>query len=179
MIQKEYFADIEAKRLTIEENTLHPRFPYACLLANIRSLYNVGSIFRSADSFRVGKLFLAGYTEKPPRKEIEKTALGATELVPWTYNITIEESIQQAKSEGYSIVAVEHTTKSVDYMSFQPVRPVCFVLGNELSGLRNEDLLLCDSAIEIPMFGVKHSLNVAVCTGIIMAHYTNFYKSSK
>lgn len=178
-MQKHYFEDIEAKRLTIEENNIRSRFPYACLLANIRSLYNVGSIFRSADSFRCGKLFLAGFTEKPPRKEIEKTALGATELVPWVYHPTIYASINAAKSEGYQIVAVEHTTNSIDYTKFKPESPVCFVMGNELTGLRNEDLTLCDLAIELPMYGVKHSLNVAVCTGIVMAHYTNFFVQNK
>lgn len=178
-MQKHYFEDIEAKRLTIEENNTSSRFPYSVLLANIRSMYNVGSIFRSADSFRCGKLFLAGYTEKPPRKEIEKTALGATELVPWEYHSTIRESINVAKSEGYQIVAVEHTTNSIDYTIFEPQKPVCFVMGNELTGLQNEDLGLCDLAIEIPMYGVKHSLNVAVCTGIIMAHYTNFFVQNK
>jgi tRNA G18 (ribose-2'-O)-methylase SpoU len=178
-MQKHYFEDIEAKRLTIEENAVLPRFPYACLLANIRSLYNVGSIFRSADSFRCGKLFLSGYTEKPPRKEIAKTALGATELVPWEYHPSVEESIVAAKNQGYSIIAVEHTTNSNDYRLFQPQKPVCFVMGNELTGLQNDDLALCDGAIEIPMYGVKHSLNVAVCTGIVMAHFTNFYANNK
>lgn len=178
-MQKQYFEDIEAKRLTIAENSVTPRFPYACLLANIRSMYNVGSIFRSADSFRCGKLFLAGFTEKPPRKEIDKTALGATQLVPWEYHSSVKESIEAAKSEGYTIVAVEHTTNSIDYTIFQPKTPVCFVMGNELTGLGNEDLALCDMAIELPMYGVKHSLNVAVCTGIVMAHYTNFFVQNK
>jgi tRNA G18 (ribose-2'-O)-methylase SpoU len=178
-MQKHYFEDIEAKRLTIEENNSAPRFPYACLLANIRSMYNVGSIFRSADSFRCGKLFLAGFTEKPPRKEIEKTALGATDLVPWVYHPSVQESMLVAKNEGYTIVAVEHTTNSIDYTTFQPKTPVCFVMGNELTGLQNEDLALCDMAIELPMYGVKHSLNVAVCTGIVMAFYTNFFVQNK
>lgn len=139
------------------------------MVHNVRSLYNVGSIFRTADSALASELVMSGYTPHPPRKEIEKTALGAVDSVPWKYYKEPSEAIEYLKSKKQKIIAVEITDKkrSYDTLQFEEF-PMCLVLGNELAGLDNEILNLCDDAVEIPMFGVKHSLNVSVATGIAL-----------
>ncbi|HEY4643156.1 MAG TPA: RNA methyltransferase [Bacteroidota bacterium] len=143
------------------------RHPIFVALDNIRSLYNVGSIFRTSDAARVEKLFLCGYTSFPPRKEIDKTALGATFSVPWEYRQNPVDVIRELKSGNVTICVLEHTTRSVPYTSVKPSDfPICLVLGNELVGVSKEVIERADMAIEIPMYGSKHSLNVAVAYGI-------------
>jgi len=153
--------EINQQRLSPEEVLNAPRFPVTVLLDNIRSLYNVGSIFRTADAARVEKLFLCGITGYPPRKEIDKTALGAVETVPWEYFPEAADVLKNLKRQNIPIVALEHTSESKSYWE-----PCCLVLGNEVWGIREELLEYADTAIEIPMFGAKHSLNASVAFGI-------------
>lgn len=136
------------------------------LLSNLRSLHNVGSIFRTADGAGVSKIFLCGETGYPPREEIAKTALGAEEAVPWEYFIDPADCIRKLKKQGVQIVALEQTKKSIDYRKFKSDRPICLVLGHEVSGVSDPLLALCDAFIEIPMRGKKQSLNVAVAFGV-------------
>lgn len=138
------------------------------VLDNIRSLNNVGSIFRSADAFGIQKIFLCGITGSPPHREIQKTALGASETIPWEYFKETLDCITCLKKDNYKIIAVEQTTQSVNIYSliFQN-QPVAFVFGNEVSGVSEEVIQTCDAAVSIRQTGSKHSLNVAVAAGIV------------
>jgi tRNA G18 (ribose-2'-O)-methylase SpoU len=141
--------------------------PIFALLDNIRSLYNVGSVFRTADGAGIAHLFLTGYTPFPPRKEIEKTALGATSSVPWSHHRDPIEAIVEARARGARICVMEHTTESQPYDRVDPTLfPLCLVVGNELTGVSPSVIAQADLALEIPMAGVKQSLNVAVAFGI-------------
>lgn len=138
------------------------------LLNNIRSLHNVGSIFRTADGAGVKKLFLCGQTGYPPREDITKTAIGAEEAVPWEYWIDAKDCIKKLlkNKKSVQLVALEQTENSQDYKKFKPKYPICLVLGHEIDGVEQGILDLCDTAIEIPMHGKKQSLNVSVAFGI-------------
>ena len=143
------------------------RLPSFALLDNIRSVWNVGSMFRTADAVGLGGLFLTGMTATPPRKDIEKTALGATLTVPWDYWQDSAEAARNIKDQGIALVALEQTSRSVDWQEFSFPFPHCFIVGHEVSGVRSEILDLADHAVEIPMAGTKQSLNVAVSFGIL------------
>lgn len=146
-----------------------PRAPVYGLLDNIRSLYNVGSIFRTSDGALIRKLFLCGYTPRPPRKEIDKTALGATSTVPWEYYRDPLEAISAAKVEGATVCVLEQTTNSQPYYDVTPSDfPLCLVVGNEITGVSPSVIRQADKAIEIPMYGTKQSLNAAVAYGIAL-----------
>ncbi len=147
-----------------------PLLPLSVVLNNIRSLYNVGSIFRTADGAGVEKLWLCGITGYPPRADISKTALGAEESMPWEYNQHAAFVLKQLKEKKYEIVLLEQTAGAIDYNDFKPKGPVCLVMGNEITGVSDDLLSLCDTAIEIEMTGVKNSLNVAVAFGIAAYH---------
>jgi tRNA G18 (ribose-2'-O)-methylase SpoU len=153
-------------------------FPVCALIENIRSLYNVGSIFRTSDGAGIEHLYLGGYTGFPPRKEISKTSLGSVDYVPWTHDSDAITLAKDIKKRGYKLIALEHTKQSVGYDAFEYDFPLCFVLGNEVEGMSQELLDLCDSAIEIPMFGKKQSLNVSVAFGIIAYHIAKQYRNS-
>ncbi|MEJ2542487.1 MAG: TrmH family RNA methyltransferase, partial [Calditrichaceae bacterium] len=155
------------------------RMPLFALIENIRSMYNVGSIFRSSDAINLSKLYLSGFTAKPPRKEIDKTALGATESVPWEYIKDPIQLIDELKNNKVEIVVVEHTDKSVNYADVQYNFPVCFIFGNEVEGVSDDIVVRADKVVELPMLGIKHSLNVAVAYGIIMYNALNQYRKSK
>ena len=159
--------EIAKKRYTVVELQNSERFPIYGLLDNIRSLYNVGSMFRSADGARCAKLFLTGYTPSPPRKEIDKTALGATESVPWQYIQSPLEAVKIIKQMGIRICVLEHTTQSRPYYELNKLEfPLCIVVGNEITGISHEIIENADMALEIPMYGMKQSLNAAVAFGI-------------
>ncbi|MFA6468370.1 MAG: RNA methyltransferase [Bacteroidota bacterium] len=161
--------EIAKNRKKLEEFPNIKRNPIYVLADNIRSLYNVGSIFRSADGALVNKLFLTGYTPVPPRKEIEKTALGSTLTVPWEYHKDPETAIQQLQEQKIKICVVELTTSSIPYYQLrQEDFPLCLVMGNEITGVSKEIIERADMAIEIPMHGLKQSLNVAVAFGIVL-----------
>ena len=169
MIKKLTYEELLQFRKNIDEAKTAKKFPISVILYNIRSLYNVGSIFRTCDSAFVSELILTGFTPFPPRKEIEKTALGATETVAWRYEKNIIDAMKFQKGKGKKIIAIEITnTKKSCFSLAEKDFPVCFVLGNELTGIDDYVLKECDDAIEIPMFGVKHSLNVAVAAGIVI-----------
>lgn len=157
-------------RISVDEFKEVEKLPIAILLDNIRSLHNVGSIFRTADAFRVEKIFLTGITGTPPHREINKTALGATESVAWEYFESPILAVQKLKMENYGILVAEQTTKSLSLQQFRPKpkHKLCVVFGNEVHGVSEEVVNMADIAIEIPQIGTKHSLNVSVCAGIVI-----------
>lgn len=160
----------ELHRLSKEEYAEAEKLPVVMVLDNIRSLSNVGAVFRSADAFRIGAVYLCGITACPPHREIHKTALGADETVDWRYFETTEAACRELKAMGYSLYAVEQVEGSVMLHDFQAKPNSAYIMGNEVEGVSEEALPFCDGAIEIPQVGTKHSLNVSVCSGIIMWH---------
>jgi tRNA G18 (ribose-2'-O)-methylase SpoU len=146
------------------------KIPVCILLDNVRSLHNVGSVFRSADSFCVEKIFLTGITGTPPHREIQKTALGATESVQWEHAESGESVARELRTAGYQIIIIEQTTTSVALQQFEPAPDTkyCLVFGNEVEGVSNEIIEHADLGIEIPQAGTKHSLNISVCAGIVL-----------
>jgi tRNA G18 (ribose-2'-O)-methylase SpoU len=168
-MQKLSHDEISKNRTKIEEIQLLQRNPIYALADNIRSLYNVGSIFRSSDGALLSKLFLTGFTPFPPRKEIEKTALGATQTVPWEYHKNPLDAVAQLKEQKIKICVLELTTKSIPHYDLTKQDfPLCLVFGNEITGVSKEIIEQADMAIEIPMYGNKQSLNVAVAYGIVL-----------
>ncbi|QOI96900.1 MAG: RNA methyltransferase [Flammeovirgaceae bacterium] len=160
----------ELGRISVDQFKDAEKLPVCIVLDNIRSLHNVGSAFRTADAFRIEKIYLTGITGTPPHREIHKTALGATESVDWEYAEKPEEAVRKLKSRGYTIVAIEQTTASqpLHQSSFVPDDRLCLVFGNEINGVSEPVIELADAAIEIPQAGTKHSLNVSVCLGIVV-----------
>jgi tRNA G18 (ribose-2'-O)-methylase SpoU len=176
-VKKLTYEEILKQRPTIEQYLKRSKNPVSVMLDNIRSLYNVGSIFRTCDAAAVDELILTGYTPHPPRKEIDKTALGATATVQWKYFEDIKEAIAEQHKKKHQVIAVELTDTARDYDSLQlNDYPLCLVLGNELTGIDDDVLELCDSAIIIPMYGVKHSLNVGVAAGIAIYEAVKYFK---
>jgi len=147
--------------------------PFIVCLNNIRSLYNVGSIFRTSDGAGVGKIWICGITGHPPNNQISKTALGAETQVPWEYREDINPLLIELKAKNYQIVLLEQTDESCIYNTFEPKSPVCLVVGNEIEGVSPTILELCDEALEIEMAGIKNSLNVSVAFGVIAYHLRN------
>lgn len=148
-----------------------PQKELVLIAHNIRSIWNVGSLFRTADAFAVSHVHLTGYTAAPPRIEITKTALGAEEWIPWSQTIDPAEVIQKRRDEGYEIVSLEITKGSKTLSEHCTEKPVCLVLGHEVLGVSDELLALSDTAVAIPMLGKKSSLNVSVAAGIALHHY--------
>jgi tRNA G18 (ribose-2'-O)-methylase SpoU len=167
-MKKLSYQEITSRRWSPKGKQNADRFPLFTLLDNIRSLYNVGAIFRTADAVRLSKLYLTGITASPPRKEIDKTALGAVNTVPWEYQSDALILIQELKQTGIRIVVLEHTSDSQPYNEFQPTYPLCLVVGNEVFGVQEKLVELADAAIEIPMYGSKQSLNVSIAYGIVI-----------
>lgn len=171
--------ELMSVRLTVEEASHTPRHPIVAILHDIRSLYNVGSIFRTADAFALERLYLCGYTPAPPRPEIAKTALGADSVVPFTVCRSAIDAISTLKQLGYHVFAAEITHASRDPRTLSSADfPLALVLGNELTGVSDELLADCDGSLEIPMYGTKHSLNVAVAAGIILSTAVNRYRDT-
>lgn len=156
----------ELSRLTAEQNRVAEKVPVVFVLDNIRSLSNVGSLFRTADSLGLQALCLCGFTGQPPNREMEKTALGATESVEWMHFPEVSDCLVHLKEKGYHLIALEQTTGSTPLNLFQANFPLAVVLGNEIHGVSEEALALVDAVVEIPQFGSKHSLNVAVSAGM-------------
>ena len=171
----------ELNRLSEEAFSQETKSPFVFVLDSIRSLNNVGSVFRTADSFSATHIYLCGVTGTPPHRDINKTALGATETVAWSHFPSIENCLEKLKEEGYFIYAIEQTHGSIDlhHIHFEADKKYAFILGNEVSGVSDEALDLVDGVIEIPQFGTKHSLNVSVTAGIIAWHYVNQNLSQK
>lgn len=159
----------EMGRLDAETLAGLPRQPLVVVLDQVRSALNVGSIFRSADAFRIASVHLCGITARPPHPEIQKTALGATESVPWTYWERTADCLLALKEPGFAIAALEQTDQSLDLARFTPPESgLVLVIGHEVKGVSDEALALCDLALEIPQAGMKHSLNAAVAAGIAL-----------
>jgi tRNA G18 (ribose-2'-O)-methylase SpoU len=165
-MKKIEYLDLINTSPSLDEITRRTRRPVKVLLDNVRSLYNVGSIFRTSDAAGVEKIFLSGITGRPPRAEIHKAALGAEHSVPWEYFENPAEIIQQLKAMGNRIVILEHTDQPKLYDKVKYEFPLCLVVGHEITGVSDEVVAMADMAIEIPMFGIKQSLNVAVAYGI-------------
>lgn len=163
----------ELNRLSVGEFKDVPKFSYCLILDDIRSLNNVGSVFRTADAFRAEKLYLCGITGTPPHRDITKTALGATESVAWVHVADAVSLVRQLQQEGWVVAALEQAEGSVLLHNFQPdpTRKYAFVLGNEVNGVSDPVLEQADLTLEIPQFGIKHSLNVSVSAGVICWHY--------
>ena len=167
----------EMGRLTLEQYAEVPKHPVVLMLHNIRSMWNVGSMFRTADAAGIDKIILSGYTATPPRKEIDKTALGAQETVVWEYHSDPLEALSVMKKSGLRIFGLEITEASRLYTSLDhTVFPLCLVVGNEVEGLENEVLAMCDEVLEIPQYGTKHSLNVAVAAGIALFEMVRVFR---
>jgi 23S rRNA (guanosine2251-2'-O)-methyltransferase len=161
----------ELNRLDVGDFKKSTKLPVILVLDNIRSLSNIGSIFRTADAFKLEGIYLCGISGRPPHREIHKTALGATETVDWKYFEKSLDAISELKSLGYSIVAVEQTDKSQMLHTFIWPNKTALVLGNEVDGVSDSVIDLIDAAVEVPQSGTKHSLNVSVCAGIVCWQY--------
>ena len=160
----------ELNRISIEEFKKSKKIPITILLENIRSAHNIGSVFRTADSFLINEIILCGISAQPPNKDIRKTALGSSESVEWKYEKNIEVAIQKLKDEGNKIISVEQTTNSISLENFKPSKnsKYAIIFGNEVNGIEQRTIDLSDMAIEIPQYGTKHSLNISVAAGIII-----------
>lgn len=171
------FDEIASRRADPKAIHSLDRLPVVALLENVRSLYNVGSIFRTSDAVALQKLVLSGFTPSPPRKEIDKTALGSTQTVPWEHRQNPLEAVGSYRSQGYRICAVELTDSGRPYDSILKTDfPLLLALGSEVTGLSSELVAACDMAVEIPMFGMKHSLNIAVAFGIVVYQLSRVWR---
>lgn len=173
-------AEISKQRSTLETIDKVDKLPVSVVLDSIRSAYNVGSIFRTSDGAMIEKLYLCGYTPCPPQKEVLKTALGSHESVQWEHVKNPKEAVLALKEKGYKIVALELTDESFPYTEI-PANdfPICLIIGNEITGVSQDLIDLCDYSIEIPQFGIKQSLNVAVAYGITVYGLRNIYDNRK
>jgi 23S rRNA (guanosine2251-2'-O)-methyltransferase len=160
----------ELGRKSVEEFRLSVKNPIVVVLENIRSAYNVGSVFRTADAFLVQGIFICGYTAYPPHKEIKKTALGAEETVTWKYFKQTAEAIEELRDQGYRIFAVEQTENScpLQQLGIESDQKLAVVFGNEVSGVEQATIAQTDGCIEIPQLGMKHSLNIATAVGVVL-----------
>jgi tRNA G18 (ribose-2'-O)-methylase SpoU len=160
----------ELGRLSTEAFEAAEKLPLVVVLDNVRSGLNVGSVFRTSDAFLVKEILLCGYTAVPPHRDVLKTALGSTESVQWRYFESTIEAVETLKKEGYAIWAVEQTEGAILLNEFQASsqKPLAIIFGNEVSGVEDHVLPLCDGAIVVPQFGTKHSLNISVCAGIVI-----------
>lgn len=163
-------ANSELERKSIEDFKQAEKTPITIILDDIRSLHNIGSVFRTADAFLIEKIYLCGITATPPNKEIHKTALGATETVAWEYAKDILEVIDTLQKENVSVMAIEQVENSISLQEFEPKsgQKYALVFGNEVKGVSQEAIKKCEGTIEIPQLGTKHSLNISVSAGIVV-----------
>jgi 23S rRNA (guanosine2251-2'-O)-methyltransferase len=160
----------ELDRKTVSDFKLADKTPIILILDDIRSLHNIGSVFRTSDAFLIEKIYLCGITATPPNKEIHKTALGATDTVTWEYAKDVLEVIAKLKAENTTVYAIEQVENAIFLDDFQPVKETKYALvfGNEVYGVSQEAIKMCDGCIEIPQLGTKHSLNISVSAGIVV-----------
>jgi len=159
----------ELNRKSVEEFKQSDKIPVIVVLENIRSAYNVGSVFRTADAFLIEAVYICGYSAQPPHKEIKKTALGAEETVSWKHFTDAAEAIAQLKNEQYEVYAVEQVENSISLEKLKPGnQKIAVVFGNEVKGVEQSTIQLCDGSIEIPQLGMKHSLNIATAAGVVL-----------
>jgi tRNA G18 (ribose-2'-O)-methylase SpoU len=160
----------ELGRKTVDQFRSSEKTPFVIVLDNVRSHSNVGSVFRTADAFLIEKIVLCGITATPPHRDIQKTALGATESVPWEYFPTTTEAVTRLKKNGYKIIGIEQVEGSLELQDFsvEEGRRYALIFGHEIKGVDQEVIDQCDKCIEIPQFGTKHSFNIAVSAGIVL-----------
>jgi len=170
----------ELNRLSIRQFKKTGKLPLTVVLDNVRSLYNIGSVFRTSDAFLIERIFLCGITACPPHRDIHKTALGATESVDWAYHKKTRQAVLGLKADEYRIIALEQTDRSVSLKDFRASKgeKYALVFGHEIRGVDQQIIDLCDMSIEIPQFGTKHSLNISVSAGIVLWHFFNDLKPS-
>lgn len=168
----------ELNRPDLQTYRAKEKLPMVVILDDIRSMHNVGAVFRTADAFLVEKIILCGITATPPHKEIRKTAIGATESVVWEYEKSVIDAIEKLKQKNYKIIGVEQTNESLQLgdFSIESNEKYALIFGNEVNGVASEVIEHCDECLEIPQEGTKHSLNISVCTGIVL---WNFFKALK
>ncbi|MCX7906538.1 MAG: RNA methyltransferase [Bacteroidetes bacterium] len=170
---------LEIRRPSLEELLRLPRHPIVLVAENIRSLHNVGSFFRTADGARIEKVYLTGFTGTPERAEVRKTALGAEASVPWEHDPDTLAVLERLRAAGYRIAALELTDRSRPYHAVRPEEfPLALVVGNELTGVSDAALQRCDFALEIPQYGIKHSLNVSVAAGVVLFTLVHLYREA-
>jgi 23S rRNA (guanosine2251-2'-O)-methyltransferase len=169
----------ELNRITVDEFKGSEKNKIIVVLDNIRSMHNVGSVFRTCDAFLVEAIFLCGFTAQPPHRDIQKTALGATETVDWIYFTETIEAVKKLKENGYAVFGIEQVENSVmlQKLHWNENDKVAIIFGNEVEGVQSEVLELCDGYIEIPQLGMKHSLNVSVSAGIVLWEFIRKIKS--
>jgi len=160
----------DLNRVSVEEFKEQDKLPVAVVLDNVRSMHNVGSVFRTGDGFAIEKLVLCGITACPPHREIEKTALGATLSVDWVHFEKTTEAIKNLRSNGYTIIAIEQAKNSTMLNTFtpDPEKKYALIFGNEVDGVSDEVMSMIDECIEIPQFGTKHSFNIVISAGIVL-----------
>ena len=168
----------ELNRVSKEEFKNIDKLPLVVVLDEVRSLYNVGSVFRSSDAFAVSAVYLCGITAVPPNAEIHKTALGAEDSVDWKYFKRTQDAVNELKADGYEVLAIEQVAHStmLQHMTLDPQKKYAIILGNEVKGVQQEVVDMCDGCIEIPQFGTKHSLNVSVTAGILIWEFARLLK---
>ncbi len=171
--------ELKADRPTLGEVEFIPRIPISILVENVRSVHNVGSIFRTADGFGAEKIYLTGYTAHPPREDLHKTALGAEDAVPWEYYENPLDASEVINKQGISLILIEQTKQSKSMYEIDWEFPVCFIIGNEVSGVSEELSAMADIHVELPMRGVKQSLNVSVATGVVGYEFSRYYSQYK
>ena len=176
MIKKLTFEEIQEKQPDLERLSTLERCPAVVIADNIRSLHNVGALFRTSDAVRLRHLYLCGITGQPPRDEIRKTSLGAEESVPWSYVRDPNPLVEELKQQGYQIIALEHTNSSCDFRRANYQFPVCLLIGHEYQGVGQSLLDKADVAVEIPMHGIKQSLNVSVAYGVMIYELLRQYE---
>jgi len=160
----------DLNRKTVDECKVAEKFKVIVVLDNVRSMHNVGSVFRTADGFLLEAIYLCGYTPKPPHRDIQKTALGATETVHWQAFETTMDAVNQLHQNGYKLLAVEQAKQSImlHRIIYSANEKLAIIFGNEVEGVQQQVIDRCDACIEIPQFGMKHSLNVSVAAGIVL-----------
>ncbi len=167
----------ELERVSEEQFKKQEKFPVIVVLDDLRSLNNIGSFFRTADAFNVEKVYLCGITASPPHRDIQRTALGATETVEWEYRRSIEELIRELKQEGVCICSIEQAEETIFLQNIHqlPAEQFALVFGNEVNGVNQTVIDMSDHIIEVPQFGTKHSLNVSVCAGVVLWEFAKRY----
>ncbi len=160
----------ELNRVDVATFRRQEKLPVTVVLDSVRSMHNIGSVFRTSDGFAVEQIFLCGITAQPPHREIEKTALGATQSISWVYFSTIKEALQKLQEDNHQIIAVEQAENSISLNKFQPEndKKYALIFGNEVNGVSEEAMQMIDACIEIPQFGTKHSFNIVVSAGIVL-----------
>jgi tRNA G18 (ribose-2'-O)-methylase SpoU len=178
-MKKLTYEEIVLQRFAPKELQKIERFPIAVIIENMRSAYNVGSVFRTSDGARIEKIFLCGNTPFPPHREIEKTALGSIQTVPWEYAKNAMTVVEQLKKKNVTMCVLEHTDASIPYYTLdKKMFPLCLIIGNEITGVSAEVINVADVAIEIPMYGMKQSLNAASAYSIAVFDFIRILKTT-